>query len=247
MPVLFIVRILSIMFIHVGILSIHVRLRRPPMATTLASLRDRVELQLNDVTNATWSTGELDEAITQALDAYTLHLPRKAIGSITLSAAGREISLASITYTDILHVWWDYDSTDPDYPPKFRNFSVWPGSLLHINDIEEPAAGDVVRIWYTTVHTLNGLLSATVTTVPPAHDTIIAEGAAAFAVMQHRPYVAMAVNDNEWAPRNLKEWAEARLTDFYRDLDTLARQEAARQAGLASGPALDRWDGSNTW
>jgi len=217
------------------------------MATTLASLRDRVELQLNDASNIVWSTTELDEAITQALDAYSLHLPRKAIATITLAAAGREISLASLTFTSIEHVWWDYDSSDPDYPPKFRTFNVWPGPLLYITDVEEPAAGDVVRIWYTAPHTLNGLLSATATTVPPAHDTLIAQGAAAFAVLQHRVYIAQAVNDNEWAPRNLREWAETRLADFYRQLDVLARQAAAIAAGIASGPALDRWDGSNTW
>lgn len=217
------------------------------MATTLTALRDRVETQLSDSSNLVWSTGDLDEAIRQALDAYTLHLPHRAITSITLTAAGREIDVSSLTFTSIEHIWWDYDASSPDYPPKWRTFEVWPGSILYITDVEEPAAGDVVRIWTTARHTLNGLDSATVTTVPDQHVSLLAQGAAAFAVLQRRVTVSTAVNDNEWAPRNLREWAEARLADFYRQLDELARQAAARAAGLAPGPALDRWDGSNVW
>ena len=89
--------------------------------------------------------------------------------------------------------------------------------------------------------------SAQATTFPDADASLIAQGAAAFTALARRAHIAEELNDNEWAPRNLKEWVEARLADFYRQLDVRARQAAARAAGLAPGPSLDRWDGLNVW
>ena len=120
-------------------------------------LSDRVELQLSDVTNARYSTGDLDEGIRQALNAYTEHLPLHAVGTVELAAAGREIDVSSLTYRTIDRVWWNYDEDAPDHPPHWRNFDVWPGDLLFISDPEEPAGGDVVRIFYTADHTLEDL------------------------------------------------------------------------------------------
>lgn len=217
------------------------------MTATLATLRDRIELQLSDASNARYTTTALDEAIQQALDAYTAHLPHRAIATITLTEAGREIDISSLTYLTIEKVWWDYDDTDPDHPPHWRAFLVWPGDILYINDPEEPAAGNVIRIWYTTPHTLKDLNTATTTTFPDPHASIIAQGAAGFAVLARRAEIGEAVNDNPWAPRNLMQWAEEQLTAFYHHLDELARQAAATASGIAPGPILDRWDTGNTW
>lgn len=212
------------------------------MATTLTALRDRVEVQLADAGNVTWSTADLDEALRQALDAYSLRMPRRTVVSLTLTQAGREIDVSSLTFTSIEHVWWLHDVSRSGYPPRYVTFEVWPGPLLYVTDPAEPAAGDVLRLWITTHHTLDGLDGATTTTVPEEHATLLAQGAAAFAVLQRRVLVSETLNDNEWAPRNLKEWAEARMAEFRRQLEGLARQSAARAAGLAPGPPLDRWD-----
>jgi hypothetical protein len=217
------------------------------MPYTLPTLRDRVEQQLADVTNTRYTQDAIDEAIRQALDAYSEHLPRAAIETINVTADGRELDISTLTYTAIQHVWWDYNSGSPDYPPHWRSFDVWPGNILFINDPEQPSAGDVVRIWYTTSHTLNQLDSATATTFPDTHASLLAQGAAALAVLARRAMVGEAVNDNPWAPRNLQIWAEQRLLDFNTRLDELAQQAAAQASGIAPGPILDRWDGEGVW
>jgi hypothetical protein len=217
------------------------------MAETLTTLRDRVEVLLGDTTNAKWDADTLDECIDQALQAYAERMPNRAITTLTLSEAGREIDISSLSYRHIERVWWDYDSTDPRHPPRWRDFEVWAGDILYINEDDEPAASDVVRIWYTTDHTLNGLNSATVTTFPDDHAAVIILGAAAFAARTRDITVGEAINDNTWAPRNIREWGATQLQIFYAKLDILAATAAVLQSGTASAPDLDRWDGNNHW
>ncbi len=46
---------------------------------TLATLRDRVELHLQDSGNAKWASADVDEAIEKALEDNTRHSPRLAV------------------------------------------------------------------------------------------------------------------------------------------------------------------------
>ena len=213
------------------------------MATTITTLRDRLEQTLQDTGNAKWTTNQLDEAIRQALAAYSEHLPHRAITTLDVSSAGREISISTITYRSIERVWWDYDATNPDHPPHWRDFETWPGDILYINDTDEPTSGDKVRIWYTADHTLTDLDTATATTLPTRHESLLVQGASGFAAAARRVTILEQVNLNEWAPRNLREWAELQLTSFYNALEEIATRQAALDSGTAPASALDRWDG----
>jgi hypothetical protein len=217
------------------------------MPYTLATLHDRVEVLLRDADNVRYDASLVDQAIWQALDAYSERMPARQITTVEVTAHGREIDISSVPYGTIERVWWDYDEEEPGHPPRWCDFELWPGDLLYIVDGEEPAPGDVVRIWTAAPHTLAGLDGAPETTLPAAHISLIAQGAAAFAVLARRVEIDEAVNDNAWAPRNLERWAEAQLKAYYRRLDELARRAAARASGLAPGPILDRWDAANTW
>ena len=219
-----------------------------PSSATLSTLRDRVEIMLQDSTNATWAAGDIDEAIRQALHAYEQVVPRQALTAITLSSAGREVDISSVTgYLEILRVWWDYDSTDPEHPPNWRDFEVWPGDLLWINDGDAPASGDKVRLWYTLTHTLNGLDSATATTFAADHESTIAIGAAGFAALFRSQEVTETVTADGWAPRNLREWGNTMIAEFTSQLHQIARRAAASASGIAAAPPLDRWDEERDW
>lgn len=185
-----------------------------------------------------YDQNDIDEAIRWALHRYSQIDPARAITTLTLTAAGREISTATITEAiQIERVWWDYDSSDPTHPPAYRDFEIWPGNLLYINDDEEPASGDVVRVWYTRLHTLNGLDSATTTTIPFDAETLIVVGASGFAAQER-----VQETEGNFVPVRLREWADARLREFDRGLKAVGRRVAARAAGIALAPALDRWD-----
>jgi len=187
---------------------------------------------------------DIDEAIVWALQRYSEVKPRRRITSLTLEADGREVDISSITdYIQIDRVWWPYDSTDPAQPPNWRDFELWSGDLLYIDDLDEPVTDDVVRIWYTALHSINGLAGASVTTFDDHAQNLIVVGAAGYAAqerVQEQPQRAV--------PRKLRDWADARLKEFERGLNALASREAARHSGIARAPALDRWDSeSGSW
>lgn len=152
-------------------------------AETLTTLSDRVELTLFDAANERYAAADVEEAIEKAIDQYSLYSPHHLLDSVTLSSAGREVDISSLTdLVRVEKVWWDYDSSDPAFPPNWREFEVWPGSILYINDVSAPESGDKVRIWYTAAHELNGLNAATATTIPAEDIAFIISGAAHFAL-----------------------------------------------------------------
>ena len=87
------------------------------------------------------------------------------------------------------------------------------------------------------IRVLNGLDSETTTTFSLQDETLLVIGASGFAAQEH-------VQDREsrFVPRKLREWADARLKEFERGLASVARRQAARFSGIATTPALDRWD-----
>ena len=210
---------------------------------TLSSLRTRVENSLQDAANAKWTAEQIDEAITQALQHYSQINPALTIGTVALSAAGREIDISTLTgLLDVLRVWWDYDSSDPSYPPNWRDFEVWPGDLLYIKDPAEPQSGDVVRVWYARPQTLNGLSAATATTFPPTHERIIIQGAVAFALIARAAGRSEKVNTDTEMSQKLLAIAEGNMHEFKAALNRIAAAAAADASGIAPGPYLDRWD-----
>ena len=134
--------------------------------TALADLRDLVELDLDDSSNAVFSTGDVDRGIERALRDYSVVNPQRVVGTITLAADGREVSLSTLTgLTQVARVWYPYTSTDPEDPPEWRRWERW-SSTLYILDGDEPASGEVVRVYYHKQHTIDGLNSESTTTVP---------------------------------------------------------------------------------
>jgi hypothetical protein len=191
-----------------------------------------------------YDQGDIDEALRWALYRYTEVYPQHKISSLTLAAAGREVDISTLTgYIDVLRAWWEYTSTDPQYPPHWREFEVWPGDILFVNAGDEPAIGDVVRVFYTLPHTLSGLDSATATTIPERDINLLVTGATGF-VAEERVQEQPTRN----VPRKLREWASSRLREFERGLARLARREAAKHSGIAPVPSLDRWEtGHDGW
>jgi len=214
---------------------------------TLTTLRDRVEAALHDSGNATWSTDDLDEAIRTALHEYSANLPYETIGTVTLSAAGREVDISSLSgYLTVERVWWDYDSTDPAYPPHWRDFELWPGDVLFIKDSDEPDSGDVVRVWYTKRHTLKDLDSATATTFSERDESLIVVGACAYAALQRAVEVSEDLTVDGWVHQRLRTWGEERMEEFQAGIADRVAQEAARASGIAPTADLDRWDEDGT-
>lgn len=210
---------------------------------TLATLRDRVEAKLQDSGNLIWSTATLDEAIRTTLDRLNWTMPRQAIGTITLAAAGREISLASLTgLLEVKRIWWDYDASGPTHPPEFRRFEVWPGSILYIHDESEPAANDVVRVWYTLPHTIQNLDSASTTTMDATLQALMVTGGAGYAAQIRAIELAEQATLDPGVTNKLNDWARNQIAEFRTQLRNIANIESTRQAQMVPMQPMDRWD-----
>ena len=190
-----------------------------------------------------YDQGDIDEAVRWAMHRYSEINPDRAIGTVDLTSSAREVDISSIAdYIDVTRVWWDYDSSAPEHPPRWRDFELWPGDVLYINDASEPASGDVVRLWYTRQHTLNGLDSETVTTLPTDAETLLVAGAAGYCAQER-----VQEDPSRYVPRKLREWADARIKEFERGLKAVARRGAARNSGIAVMAGIDRWDVEGGW
>ena len=175
---------------------------------TLTTLRDRVELHLQDSGNAKWASADVDEAIEKALEEYNRHSPRLAVTTLTLSADGREVDISSLSGILRVHkVWWPYDSADPGYPPAWVQFDVWPGDILYIDSRTEPATGEKVRIWYSTPALLNGLNAAASTTIPADDITYLINGACHYAAHQRAVELSESLTVDSDVVKRLLDWA----------------------------------------
>jgi hypothetical protein len=166
---------------------------------------------------------------------------------LTLTAAGREISLASITdIRSVTDAWWPYHSelADADWPPnRVRGFRTTykDGALLLLLTSKHggrPQIGDELRIWYTRRHTVEGFQGAALTTLTAEAETLVTTGAAGLAALAGALDHSLPVG---W--ERVSEWASAWIKIFERGLDELASRET-RICGepWGEGWQLDRWD-----
>ena len=218
------------------------------MTATLATLTDRVELMLGDITNVTFSTAEITEGIREALHRYSRKRPLEVITTLTLTATSREQSVATLTgLLDVSEVWLPYTAASPEEPPLRRAFELWfDQKILYfpygVNGGYEPTAGEIARIFYTKLQTLSGLDSETVTTIPLDDETILAAGAAAYTILPRARQTTEEVTLADQVPLSsqILGWAKIRLAEFEAGLARSIQRGAS--VPWVQLPPLDYWD-----
>ncbi len=210
----------------------------------LAALRDRVELILADSGNAIWATGDIDEAIRQALHEYSKIRPLQEVGVITVATATHELSITTLTgLLGVSRVWHPYTAASPEDPPEWVAFELWADeALLYFPD--ELTAGKVARIFYDKLQTIEDLDSATATTVPADDESLICTGAAGYAAMSRALDLGEQVTLDRDVPQKAKTWAGQKLQDFRQGLAAVARAQALLGRSHVELPPLDRHDGA---
>ena len=221
--------------------------------STLAQIRDRVELMLQDTGNAIYAAALIDECLQQALDQFNYVSPQGKETVLTLPGDGREIALDSITgLTRVTEVWWPYDSdaADETWPPnRVKGFRLWwddarPVLFLDIVDQSQPQTDEEVRIWYTIPHTIENLASATITSLLPEHESLIVLGAAGHSAMARAVDLTETPGTDLYAIGLIGTWGQRKLREFNAELKKI--QEGSVRFGPAWGEgwSLDKWDSS---
>lgn len=202
-------------------------------ALDLAGYRTAVQEDLDDTGAAVWTTTEIDRAIKRALREYSRHHPYRLDTVVTLSAAGREVDLASLTdLRGVERVWWDYDSSDPGDLPDWCEFEMRLGQKLFLFTEAEPESGDKIRVYWWRYHTIKDLDSATATTVPADDEEVIICGAAGYAAMEKARSAVGAINVSGYTPVHWRDWARGRLDEF----EAMLAGVRVSSGVMASGP-----------
>lgn len=219
--------------------------------TALATIRDRVEVMLQDTGNAIWDAAVIDEGINQALDQYSLVKPLHMETVITLPGDGHEIALSGIAdLIGVLNVWWPYDSaaTAETWPPnRVRGFRLWWDDaqavlFLEIDDGAQPKLDDEVRVWYTKRQTIENFGTGDITSIQGEHESLIILGAAGHAAMSRTVDLIETAGTDLYQVGILGTWGQRKIREFETQIKALQRYEAWRGPSWGAGWALDKYD-----
>lgn len=218
----------------------------------LTNLRDLVELHLQDTTNLVFSTDQIDAAIRIALMDYSLAIPNIKQSVITLVDDGVEVDLASLpSFQFIASAWWPWSTTKdlPDQDPnEILGWSVMSDSgsaalSLITAGGDVPLTGDKIRLHYATSHTIIGLAASpggaaeTVTSIPLSHLSMIAQGAAGYALLANS-----ANRDDVLKPDLTIKLAVEWLRNFRDSLSLLSSYLASDSSAFLQWPGMDKYD-----
>ena len=208
--------------------------------STLADIIDKVEADLRDTANTTWSSTDLTRAVRWALQELSWATPRRAVASFQAQAGQREYSLGAQGIADslfITEVWHPYTDAEPEYPPRSVAWRLIVDDTLYL-DVDCVDAGDGVRVFYAQAHTIQDLDGATATTLNAEQEELVCLGAAGYAALQRAQEAIGQVNVTAQAPRLWRDWGQARLYEFRTRLNQLARREMQWRTAWTRGWSL---------
>ena len=215
--------------------------------TDLAGLTDRVEQILADTANAIWDTTWISEGLRQALHEYSAARPLKTIGTLAVGSDTHELDISSISLLEVNEVHVPYTASDPEEPPNGRAFEHWQDAQILYFPGYELQSGDTARIFYTQLHTIEDLDSATATTVRADHETLLVNGAAGHVAASRAIDLTEQVTIDRLTSQQVRAWGLSKLQEFRTGLRGIARAEGLKASGFVESPALDRWDSSGGW
>ena len=193
------------------------------MPTTITTIRSRVRQDLHDEDSSAyrWTDAVLDRHITRAVNDYSIAAPLEQKSTLTTTAGSRDVNIASLTnLVAIDAVEWPVG----EFPPRYVPVSRWQG-VLTFDVINAPAAVENLNIFWTRTHTLD----ASSSTIPVAHEEIIALGAAGHAALDWTSFATNRINtggDDVWG--RYKAFGESRSRDFRREMVRFDRDNRLR-------------------
>jgi hypothetical protein len=218
--------------------------------TTIADNITRVRVILDDQNSIRYTDTEITEAIRQILSEYSKAYPNYTSDTVTFAAVGREIDLVDgssnpLPIEDIVRVYFPYDATDTDPDPHeaFYFYNVEGTPTLHIQGDYIPQTDDVVKFFYSTPHTMDGLDSQSADTYPADHTNLVVLGASAVSAMHRAAGLSESVGSRSSDTNQLEHWAKQQYS-LYTTLLEAIRSKSSRQAvnDNLSAWTLDNWD-----
>ena len=220
------------------------------MALTLTEMHTRVSQMLMDTGEEIWPVPILDEAIRQALTAYSLASPCEQSAVLTMPARG-DLDLGSLPgLAGVTAAHWPYAAGQPEALQPANRVTGWrcwrdmDRTNLELRTLPgtNPAEGDNLLVRYVTGHCISGLDGAEVSSIPLVHISLLVHGSAGYAALfraldkvENRSY-----GSRRTEPALLQSWANGVLERYQRDLDRLRRQRSPAETQPAW--RMDAWE-----
>jgi hypothetical protein len=189
--------------------------------TTLTSMRALVRRDLKDEDSSEyrWSDAEIDRAIERAVLEYSEYCPLQVKSTVLTVDAIPDVDIAALTdRIDVMSV----EHPAGEYPAQYHRFKIWADFLTFI-DGHMGDAGNCYVYWLKK-HTLS-----TTSTIPTAHDGIIALGAAAFAISAQAQYtVEQGTVLGPKVNKDYNYWAKDKFAQFYAKLEAIKSYSTKR-------------------
>lgn len=213
--------------------------------TDLTGFRTRILALLGDPAGTRYSTAILDEALSQALEEYSIAVPNLIIEEFTVVTAGREQLITTVpAFYNVLQVVFPYDGSASEQALLDAYYAYHDGDYLaiYIGGPAVPAAGDVIQIYYTIPHTVRNLAGAAGTTLNPAHDGLLSQGASGFAALLRAAQTVESPGKRVDDIQSLQKWGQEQRQAFAASLHLLANGHTHTAALPPFGWKLDHYD-----
>ena len=178
-----------------------------------ANLRD--DLKDLDATSYLWTDAELQRHLQHAVNDYQRVYPLLASATIVIVADSngltRRQSVGSPLPTGYLwteRVEYPIDNDPPAYL-TFREELPDQGSL-YLPTGDQPLAGDSLKVWYASQHTL----SASTSTIMTEHEEVITLGGVAYAAQAATRYAQHRLNASYWTPKGISDFAVEKMAEY---------------------------------
>lgn len=213
--------------------------------TALAAFRTRLLSLLGDPSAIRYSNDILDEALAQALEEYSVAIPNLIIEEFTVVSDGREQLITTVpAFLNVLQVVFPYDGSASEQVLLDAFYAYHDGDYLaiYIGGPSVPAPGDVIQIYYTIPHAIENLAGAAATTVNPAHDSLLSQGAAGFAALLRAAQMVESPGKRVADVELLQKWGAEQRHKFSAALQLLAAGHTHTSPLPGFGWKLDTWD-----
>jgi hypothetical protein len=184
----------------------------------------RRDLKDEDASNYRWTNDELDRHIAHAVKELSEAVPYEQRATKATTSGSRELDISSITGRIMVEaVEYPVDK----FPKRYQPFALWGDTLTTLGD--EVPDGSNAYIYYGKLHTLD----ASVSTIPPQFEELIALGAEGYAAVEWAVYATNRVNVGGAATTDeFLKWGDEKLRYFRAELKRLGRRNRIRVRSL---------------
>jgi len=131
------------------------------MTRTYAQILDAIEQKLQDTSNATWGTAELDQYMTAGLAEISQYVPYKDKATVTFASDTKELDISGVS--NLIRIRELEYKVDQD-PRQLRGFEWIDSETIRVAVEGTPASGESAYVYYDKLHALSGTVSNTLVT-----------------------------------------------------------------------------------